>query len=188
MRSHFVISMDTAATITSVLGSVDDTGALIDSNVGSGPDIYDYLMTVNGGAVDANWNVDLSATARAVLAALLFSGAVGVTAYGKANGTGGPYTAPAIVVPAGPRNVLAVQMISLQGSHVTNPATAPSGWSLLFSTAATTNNPTLDSRSTLAIATRTYNGVAGTIAATAWGGLADATLEPWRSMSFAVLS
>lgn len=196
LYSIFVISMDTSATISAVAGDTDDTSSLLDSHNNGSTKLFNYAMIVNGGAIDANWGVDLSASARAALAGVLFSSdVVGATAHAKANGTGGPYTAPAISVTGGPRNVLAVYLISVQGSHVTNPPVAPSGATLVLTRAATTNNPTLDDRSTLAIAYRsvahsdlTWTGDAATIAATAWTGLSDAGSEPWASMSFGVLS
>lgn len=140
--------------------------------------------------LDTNWVLTLANGARPVIMALSIADLVTLTAPDIENGAGAALPAHSSrLVTGGPHNLLVIQACVVAGAHVTNPPTAPTGYTLVGQTASLTDDPT-GSAVTLAVAQRTYavadltwtSGEA-TVPAATWGGLADIGTQLWRTLT-----
>ena len=181
-----LISIGSSPTLTDAAGDSDDVDGVI-TNGGTTPKLYLRSWTVNGGAVDANLVFTLSGSSRAVMQAIVYSGATGRSAAAVTSSTGTALLSPAITITGGPRNVLAMTALNILGAHVTNPPDPPSGYTLVgTSLASTSDNPALTSRSTMAVAYKVVNDATTSVAAAQWLGAEDYTSQAWNAISWAM--
>lgn len=191
-RLDTFINNSSSPTVSSVVGSTDDTGSLVDS-VTNTPKTYYHTWTINS-SLDATLDYTMSGSTRCVFAALAYSGATGITAVSKAN-SGTALLSPTVTVTGGPRNFLVVSCLCIAGLHRTNAPSPAGGWTAVGSETSTpSNNPTASSHSTLAIASRSYldtdlswsSGTA-TVPTMQWTAT-DYTSQNWNIITFGVLS
>jgi hypothetical protein len=174
-------------TLNTLAGLTDDAYAQLTSVVPGSHDHRQYLHrgTVNGGTFDGTTRWDLSGSRAIVLALLSITGGHStLDASGTNFGTGGALpSVPAITTTGSSRLIIAVATI--RGAHVSNPPSAPSGYTLLGNAATSTNNPSVATQSTISVAYK-VQAAAGTVAAASWGGLSNIGSQPWETIHIAV--
>jgi hypothetical protein len=74
---------------------------------------------------------------------------------------------------------------TIRGAHVTNPPSAPSGYTLLGNASSSANSPSATTQSTISVAYKAQ-AVAGTVDAASWGGLGNIGSQPWETIHIAV--
>jgi hypothetical protein len=174
-------------TLSSVAGLTNDSYTQLVSVLPGAHDHRQYLHrgTVNSGAFDTTTRWDLSGSRAMVLALLSIIGGHSTLDASATNfGTGGALpSAPAITTTGPSRLIIAVATI--RGAHVTNPPSAPSGYTLLGNAFTSANNPSGTAQSTISVA---YKGqpAAGAVPAASWGGLSNIGSQPWETVHIAV--
>ena len=189
----FITSNGSTSTLVSFSGSVDDTSSPIGGTDDASPRLIARTVNVVG-ALDPTWTYVQAASSRPVICAVAIDG-LESTAFSMNPGAGSDLpTHPGMVIEGGPKNVLVLAAAAIRGSHVTNPPTAPAGWTEVRRLASLSNNPTNTTSATLIVVRRTYaiadlswtDGDA-TLPALTFGGLTDIGTQPWRVMLMACL-
>jgi hypothetical protein len=174
-------------TLSSLAGLTGDTYTQLAAVLPGAHDHRQYLHrgTVNGGAFDSTTRWDLSGSRPIVLALLsIIGGDSTLDASATSLGTGGALpSAPAITTTGPSRLIIAVATI--RGAHVTNPPSAPSGYTLLGNAFTAANNPNGTGQSTISVAYKAQP-TAGTVAAASWAGLSNIGSQPWETVHIAV--
>jgi hypothetical protein len=179
--------MSGTITLSSLTGLTDDTYTQLASVLPGSHAHRQYLHrgTVNGGAFDSTTRWDLSGSRAIVLALLsIIGGHATLDASGTNFGTGGALPSVPAITTTGPSRLI-IAVATIRGAHVTNPPSAPSGYTLLGNASTASNNPSATAQSTISVA---YKGqaAAGTAAAASWGGLSNIGSQPWETIHIAV--
>lgn len=190
LRTLVLIGNNSAtATLSSFTG---DGGGSADTSAGiklydTNPRLHLREMTVVD-TLDTNWVLTLANGARPVIMALSIADLVTLTAPDIEAGAGASLPAHSSrLVTGGPHNLLVIQACVILGAHVTNPPTAPSGYTLVGQAASLTNDPTGSAvtlgvaQKTFAVADLTWTSGEATVPAATWGGLADIGTQLWRT-------
>ena len=174
-------------TLSSLAGLTDDTYTQLTSVLPGSHDHRQYLHrgTVNGGAFDGTTRWDLSGSRAIVLALLSIIGGHSTLDASSTNfGTGGALpSVPAITI-TGP-NRLIIAVATIRGAHVSNPPSAPSGYTLVGNAFTGSNGPNSNTQSTISVAHKAQP-TAGTVAAASWGGLSNIGTQPWETIHIAI--
>jgi hypothetical protein len=174
-------------TLSSVAGLTDDTYTQLTAVLPGAHDHRQYLHrgTVNGGAFDSTTRWDLSGSRPIVLALLsIVGGHSTLDASATDFGTGGALPSAPAITTTGP-NRLIIAVATIRGAHVTNPPSAPSGYTLLGNAFTSSNNSNGTGQSTISVAYKAAPD-AGTVAAASWGGLSNINSQPWETVQIAV--
>jgi hypothetical protein len=174
-------------TLSSVAGLTDDAYTQLAAVLPGAHDHRQYLhsCTVNGGAFDATTRWDLSGSRPIVLALLsIMDGHSTLDASATNFGTGGALPSAAAITTTGPSRLI-IAVATIRGAHVTNPPSAPSGYTLLGNAFTSSNNSNGTGQSTISVAYKAAPD-AGTVAAASWGGLSNINSQPWETVHIAV--
>jgi hypothetical protein len=174
-------------TLSSLAGLTDDTYTQLASVLPGSHDHRQYLHrgTVNGGAFDSTTRWNLSGSRAIVLALLSIIGGHSTLDASATNfGTGAALPSAPAITTAG-RSRLIIAVATIRGAHVTNPPSAPSGYTLLGNAFTGANNPSAAGQSTISVAYKPQP-IAGTVAAASWGGLSNIGSQPWETIHIAV--
>lgn len=180
------------AAVSSIAGNTDDgPGSSLGSSLNT-TRMYMHEISVDGGSLDTTISADLSASSRICAFLLTLSSDLdAITTPTGAIGTGPTLPNSASFSVTGTKNRLLVAAIVVRGAHITNPPTAPSGYTLVGGITNPvfcngTDNPTQTTSCTLAIATMAAPASSGTIPQADWGGLADIGTQVWAGLHFAL--
>lgn len=167
-----------ASAFSSFSGDTDDTSSEVVTRADD-PRASLRSLTINS-AFDTAWTATWGGSTRAAVAAFVVSGASSIetdTATGVLSG--GLPAHPSYALTGGPHNVLVLDMIVVEGAHVSVPPTAPSGENLeVVETTGASNLPDDEFRATAAVASMTLEGVTSVPAKT-WGGMASLDRDWW---------
>lgn len=174
-------------TLNTLAGLTDDAYTQLTSVVPGSHAHRQYLHrgTVAGGAFDGTTRWDLSGSRAIVLALLsIIGGDSALDASGTNFGTGGALPSVPAITTTGPSRLI-IAVATIRGAHVTNPPSAPSGYTLLGNAFTGTNGPNSTTQSTISVAYKAQP-TAGMVAAASWGGLSNIGSQPWETIHIAV--